>query len=131
MRKRDKNAASAKARWNKDSEPCVRIPNAMPETQCERNAPTPTPISSDTDVSGEPEVSPVDFKKTIFQEGLKWLVERSKRKESPLRSMLGKWCRDYGDAAVFGAIMDAQRVSAIEPIAFIEKALQGKPTTSY
>lgn len=50
--KRKKNSTSAKSRWNNKNTSCERNANAMPDTQSERNAPTPFPIKEiDTIVS--------------------------------------------------------------------------------
>lgn len=42
--------------------------------------------------------------------------------------MLGRWCRDFGDAVVIDAISAAQRHKPNEPVAWIEARLKAKPT---
>lgn len=72
-----------------------------------------------------PEPPPPDFKKIIFDEGLRYLAERSGRKLEALRSLVAKWCKDWGDAKVASAIVAAQQFGAVEPISFIEKHFAG------
>ncbi len=40
-------------------------------------------------------------------------------------SMIGKWCRDYGQAETARAITSAQIARAVDPIPYIERALRG------
>lgn len=90
---------NAKKRWSKE------------KPASSRKQPDPTP-------------PPVDFKKVIFDEGLRWISTQAGRTPTTMRSLMGKWVRDYGEAAVAGAIMAAQKASAVDPISFIEKVLR-------
>lgn len=85
----------------------------------------PDPLTSDTNVSGEASSPEVDFKKIIFDEGLKFVASRSGKAVATLRPLFGKWCKDYGEARVAAAIVEAQKTSAVEPVSWIVKFLQG------
>lgn len=79
---------------------------------------------SDSKESGEPG-SPIDFKKVIFDQGLKFLSERTDKLPEKLRPLLGKWCKDFGEGKTAAALVEAQKSSAVEPVAYIEKILDG------
>lgn len=59
-----------------------------------------------------------DPKSIIFGSGLA-LLQRAGLTERQARGLLGKWCKDHGDAAVIDALGRAQREGAIDPVAFI------------
>lgn len=112
-----KNSVSAKLRWNKE------------KTKSDGNATKPNePITEDKSSA------PVDFKRVIFDEGLRWLATAGKRTPTSMRSLLGKWCKDYGDSNVAAVLVKAQQFSPVEPISFVERMLKdaktGKPTGS-
>jgi uncharacterized protein YdaU (DUF1376 family) len=102
----------------------------------------PKPIESSQKVAGRPidhnegnqkpetnsedESSAVDFKKLIFNQGLKYLASATDKQVDRLRPILGKWCKVYGDAATATAIMEAQKFQAVEPVSYIEQFLKGK-----
>lgn len=66
-----------------------------------------------------------DFKKIIFDSGLKFLSIATGKTADKLRPMLGAWCRDHGDSATATAIMEAQKFQAVEPISFIQNHFKG------
>lgn len=101
---RGKQTVKAKARWDKKKEPSRGI------------APDPTPPHTPS--------APVDFKKVIFDEGLRWISNQAKRPPTSMRSLLAKWCKDYGDANVAAVLVKAQTFSPVEPISFVEKMLK-------
>ncbi len=68
----------------------------------------------------------IDFKKIIFDSGLKFLSDRTSKKPESLRPILGKWCKEWGDSVTAAAIMEAQKFQAVDPISFIERQLRGK-----
>jgi len=72
---------------------------------------------------------PVDLRKSIFDDGLKWLASTTGRAEQPLRPMIGKWCRDHGDEAVLTTIRAAMRSPPVDPISWIERSLRGNHGT--
>lgn len=77
---------------------------------------------SDEKSSGDLESPPVDFKRVIFNEGLKMVGgEKS-------RTLVAKWVKDHGAAAVCAAMLEAQKQSAIEPKTYIMKILNSKGT---
>lgn len=84
---------------------------------------------SDTDVSGD-DAPPVDFKRVIFNEGLRWFATSSNKQISALRPLVAKWCKDYGDAAVAAVFVEAQKFQPTDPTSFIVNALKGKPHAS-
>lgn len=72
-----------------------------------------------------------DLKAVVFGQGLTWLAKQAGKPEAGLRSVLGKWCKDHGDAAVIEVLAAAQRHGPIEPIGWITKALdERKPQPS-
>lgn len=84
-------------------------------------SPSTSYLFSDTNVSDETP-PPIDFKKIIFGEGLKYLSNATGKKESQLRSLMGKWCK-AGDGRVADAIIRAEKEKAVDPIAFIQAIL--------
>lgn len=67
--------------------------------------------------------APADPAAIVFGQGLE-LLKAGGVREGNARSMLGKWRRDYGDASLIAALGNAQRAGALDPVAFIEKALR-------
>lgn len=68
--------------------------------------------------------APDDLKAIVFGKGLDWLAKQSGKNRDSLRSLAGKWCRDYGEAAVIEVFGAAQREGPIDPAAWIERALK-------
>jgi uncharacterized protein YdaU (DUF1376 family) len=68
-------------------------------------------------------IAPIDPVAVIFRQGLAFLMAGGV-KETPARSLLGKWKKQHGAEAVIVALGKAQREGAMNPAAFIEKALQ-------
>lgn len=60
-----------------------------------------------------------DLKSVVFSDGVA-LLKRAGKSDGQARSVLGKWCRDHGDAAVIDALARAQRTGAVEPVSFCE-----------
>lgn len=117
-----KRSDAAKARWNKEKDTCKRIANAV-HTQCEWNAPTPTPtLSVPSDKSDGPS-GDFDPLKLMFDAGVALLAGAGKS-ERAARSILGRWRREHGVEAVIAALSSARREGAIEPISFIEASLK-------
>lgn len=81
----------------------------------------PTPTESDSgSASG-------DLRSMIFGPCVTWLIRQSERKPGGVRSMVGRWLKEYGDARVFDTIMMAKTADVVEPIAYIERALSKGP----
>lgn len=59
-----------------------------------------------------------DGDKAFWANAVSYLGGESKR------ALIGKWCRDYGQAAAAQAITAAQLDRAVEPIAFVERTLR-------
>lgn len=98
------------------------FPNGYPNgIETKEPEPEPEKISDPSDRVPKP--SPLDLKSQIFGPCLDWLAERTGRKASAHRSLLGKWLRDYGEPAVLAAFMAAQKESPVEPVAWLERAL--------
>lgn len=115
---RGQKSVNAKSRWDKEK----------PESK--RKTPHPTPPAAEANTSA------IDFKKVIFDEGLRWLSSQGNRTPTTMRTMLGKWCRDYGDAAVAAALVKGQKFSPVDPISYIEGELKngnstGKSNTAF
>ena len=79
---------------------------------------------SDYPISTEAEASADDPGKFIFNEGLEFLLQNSTRKETGLRSLLGKLRQKYGDQAVADALRSTFHARPSEPIAFLQGCLQ-------
>lgn len=84
-------------------------------------------IASDAPASPPPE--PPTVAEQVWRTVLPWLAEHSGKKESALRSMVGKWCRDYGEPAVLGAFMEAARSPPVDPVAWFQRRLAGRKQT--
>lgn len=80
--------------------------------------------SSDPKKDRAAEAPPVDLKQQIFNECLDWLAEKSRKKPEGLRSLIGRWIKQHGEAGVLAAFIEAQRERPISPVDWIEKALQ-------
>lgn len=65
-----------------------------------------------------------DPRQFVFDDGLKFLLGNSTRKEPGLRSLLGKLRQKYGDQAVADALGVAIDTKPSEPIAFIQGCLR-------
>ncbi len=50
---------------------------------------------------------------------LDWLAANSDRSRARLRALLGKWCREAGDAAVLATMQQAARAAPADPVAWI------------
>lgn len=75
-------------------------------------------VSNETDA--EASHDPV---KVTFDAGVR-LLTKGGQNERQARSLIGKWRKDHGDAAVFDAMARAQRAQASEPVSFIMAALK-------
>ena len=92
--------------------------SACPETEGETEGETDSePIGS---------VAPRDFRKELFNRGLKTLTEITGKTPDSSRSLVGKWLKSVNDEAihVLGAIDEAQRNRVADPVAWINKSLQ-------
>jgi hypothetical protein len=91
---------------------------------------TGTGTGTGTGIQDPPEEAPdgasqgEDLKSVIFGRGLTMLAKLSKKPKDSHRAVVGKWCRDFGDAAVIAAFEAARMAQPIEPVAFIAKTLQ-------
>jgi len=82
-------------------------------------SPSPSP-------SSEAEAS-ADVAAVVFSQGLDWLRRTSGKAEAPCRALLGKWRKMLGsDEALIALLGRAQREGVIEPVGWIEKALQAR-----
>lgn len=81
--------------------------------------------TEDTNVSSGADAPPVDFKRILFNEGLRFLAQASGKPPDSLRSIVGKWCKEYGDQQTALAIMTAQQRAPVNPIPFINQTLKG------
>ena len=66
----------------------------------------------------------IDPAKAVFDGGVKLLVEAGV-KAGQARGIVGKWRKDYTDAEIIAALGAAQREGAVDPVAYIQKALAG------
>ena len=101
------------------------------EADCKRKAqaaarPCPRPRAEpppEAEPAPEPEAAPPDAASVIYKQGLSWLVQASGRPDRPCRALLGKWRAALGDEALIALLGRAQREGAIDPVAWIEKAI--------
>lgn len=123
LQKSSKNSDNSLKRWNAD--------NANASGNSKKRASKshiPKSESQDTENNAEdkPSAPPVDFKRLVFNEGLRYLSGATNKRQDRLRPLLGKWCKEYGDAPTATAIMEAQKFQAVDPISFIENFLKEK-----
>lgn len=126
--KRASASASANARWKK-TEQNQRDENANASNpQCERNAnQKPEPDITEANAS-DADASPdePDFRDEIWTRGVAYL-QRKGIAERNARTVIGKWIKDHGDAAVFSAFEAASRERPVEPVAWITARLGAPP----
>ncbi len=62
----------------------------------------------------------------VWGDGLTWLASAEGKAAGPLRSMVGRWCKVYGDGHVLAVLGEARSQSppVIGPVAWIEAALK-------
>lgn len=124
-RRTSKARAAAQARWGDAKSNAPSMPQALP-VECPPPSPSPKKEEeevSEADASAQrhPEISP-DPEKVMFDSGRKLLAEAGIGKAQQ-GSLLGKWKRDHGAAAVIVALGKAQREGAIDPVSFITASL--------
>lgn len=73
-----------------------------------------------------PPAEPPSEQDLVWGDGLTWLAESAKKPAQGLRSLVGRWCKVYGDAHVLGAMTEARSQSppVVEPVAWIEQCLK-------
>lgn len=81
----------------------------------ESGAKAPTPPA--------PPAKPRDVTAIVFDDGLKWLHERTGKPDTTCRSLLGKWRRSLGDAELLATIGRAQREGIIDPVSWFERII--------
>lgn len=107
-RRRKAGATGAAKRWQGDGK---RI--AKPS---QNDGPSPSPSDSSVP-NGTGATAPA--REVIFTECLAWLTKRSGLDERTSRSVIGRWCRDFGDDAVLAALRQAEAEGPIDPIPWI------------
>lgn len=95
--------------------------NPGPSRGASRGASTHIPEARYSEPNGS---APPDMKALVFGPGLDWLSSQSGRRKESLRSLAGRWCRDYGEAAVIEVLGAAQRQGPLDPVPWIERALR-------
>lgn len=89
------------------------------ETHCEQTVPVPVPedyrsAKADLRIGDE-----------IWRSGLDYLTANGV-KQPHARSLLGKWKRDFGDPLTLAGLIEAQKNSISEPVAWITKFLEAR-----
>ena len=74
--------------------------------------------------------SPESIRDLIWSAGLAYVSDQSGKPPDKLRSWLGRLCKSHGDADVLAALANAQRDTPVDPVAWIERKLNGKRTDS-
>ena len=73
---------------------------------------------------GPSETAAADAATVVFNQGRQWLQRATGKSEDRCRSLLGKWRRDHGDAALIAVLGKAQREGPIDAVQWIEAALR-------
>lgn len=123
-----------------DQPPSTQKPEAREELTIEAGASmgtagaAPAKTTAGDDQSDEPDETaprkPAEQQPTeqelVWGEGLDWIAAASGRAKSSLRSMVGRWCRDYGAADVLTVIASCRTQSPPipAPVPWIEAALK-------
>jgi uncharacterized protein YdaU (DUF1376 family) len=125
--KSSKNRDNALKRWNGDNANALPKPSdeALPKGGAVKAGGNAT-HNTESIAEDKSSDASVDFKRIIFNEGLKYLSGSTNKRVDQLRPLLGKWCKQYGDPATATAIMEAQKFQAVEPVSYIEQFLKGK-----
>jgi hypothetical protein len=123
-----------------DAVPPNTEPNTAPNTRnternTERNTspsgddPSPSPRGPGRSAAGPDScgIGDSDLKSLVFGNALAWLAHASNRKLENLRPLLGRWCRDFGNAFALDAIAAAQTEKPVDPIGWIEQRLKTDP----
>ena len=110
----------AVAAENKQKKSSAGSKGAARRWQNESPSPSPSP-SSEAKASGD------DLAAMVFSQGLDWLKSTSGKPDTACRALLGKWRKTLGsDEALIAILGRAQREGVIEPVRWIEKALQAR-----
>lgn len=80
-----------------------------------------------SDVAAAPSVPESDPVKAFWTKAVGHLVATGVS-DKQARPIVGKWRREFGDAAVMAAVAESERETATEPIAFISACLQKSRT---
>src|SRR5476649_2811518 len=87
--------------------------------------------SSTSSSSSEAKASGTDVAALVFGQGLDWLKQTSGKPDAACRALLGKWRKSLGsDEALIAILGRAQREGVIEPVGWIEKAIQARDPPS-
>ena len=116
----------AVATENKQKKSSAGSKGAAKRWQNDSPSPSPSP-------SSEAKASGADVAAVVFSQGLDWLRRTSCKPDTTCRALLGKWRKSLGsDEALIAILGRAQREGVIEPVGWIEKALQARdpPTHS-
>ncbi|MBX3499374.1 MAG: hypothetical protein KF889_08025 [Alphaproteobacteria bacterium] len=73
------------------------------------------------------ETAAADAATVVFNQGRQWLQRATGKPDGQCRSLLGKWRRDHGDAALIAVLGAAQRAGPIDAVQWIEAALRKPP----
>lgn len=112
----------AKSRWLKNNETTDAA--GMPrECRPDASLTLTHTVAKATAAEGVPSISEV-----LWSRGVPYLV-RHGVKEKQARSLIGRWRKESGDAAVFEALKRAAGEGAAEPVAFITAVLKPKPSS--
>ncbi|HYF54671.1 MAG TPA: DUF1376 domain-containing protein [Salinarimonas sp.] len=109
--------AGANARWNGK-----RMTDAL-RRQRQTDAPSPSPKPSSSEANASAAGAAADPAKIMFASG-KALLTKAGHPADRAGSMLGKWRKDFGDAALIAAIGAAVREDAENPVEFIAGCLR-------
>jgi uncharacterized protein YdaU (DUF1376 family) len=138
-----KGKASAEARKSlktKDTPPTAvepRLePRCQPTTELLNQEEKKETVATATGACGtilqfQKPAEPPSLKSQIWSLGLDYLRPIAGTTDAKLRSRLGGWCKQYGDASVLDAITLSQSQGAVEPMTRIESILRGKSNGRY
>lgn len=110
----------------------VEAEREQPASGAPSNTPSKSEHSSFFSSSSVPKGTgghrPPDLATVIWEEGTKWLQEKTGNPEKRCRSLLGKWRKALGDEGLVELLGRAQREGIIGPIEWIEGAIRHRQT---
>lgn len=121
-KKTEAGQKGAQTRWQTVGK---RIAGAMAEPSAnawQNDAISPSPSIPEANASGAGAPRVAD---EVWRSGLRYLTAQGVA-EKQARSLIGKWRKAHGEAAVLDALIGAERQSVSDPVPWITSALSGK-----
>jgi hypothetical protein len=87
----------------------------------------PSESESETETDKAADKPAPDLMTLVFTKGVEYLQASTGRSEGSCRSVIGKWRKSTTDEALIKLLGDAQRQGIVEPVSWIEGAINQKP----